>query len=370
MVQEKIRIGIIGANVHYGWGNLAHLPALVHLPEYEVVAICTAHQETAEESAKHYGVPLAFHDHQEMLSHPDIDAVAVVVRVPLHHRLTMDVLKAGKHVLTEWPLGANLKEAEDMAELARAAGVRAMVGLQGRFSPAFLTIKELIDQGFVGEVLSCHMTQIRPGALGRDSRRTWMRDGSLGASTLTIPFGHSVDSLCMCVGEFSEVSAVTSTQVRQWNETDTGRTVDVTSADNVLVSGLLASGAVASVHVASVPSHGSGMNLEIYGREGTLVASATTTTQIDPIRVKGARGGDGDLQELPIPDRHSYVPEGVPQGEPFNVARMYQAFAEAIRTGRPVEPDFDSAVTRHKLVEAVQAASDQGRSTPSTLSAP
>ena len=364
MAREKIRLGIVGANVHYGWGSRAHLPALAHLPDFELMAVCTAHRETAEEAAKQYGVPLPFHDHREMLRHPDIDAVAVVVRVPLHHRLTMDALRAGKHVLTEWPLGANLHEAQDMADLARAQGVHTMVGLQGRFAPAFLQLRELIEEGYVGEVLSCHLTQIRPGVLSRPSGRTWQRDRVLGATTLTIPFGHAVDCMCMCVGEFIEVSAVVSTQVPQWLETDTDRLVDVSAPDTILVSGRLASGAVASVHVASVPWHGSGMKLEVYGREGTLIASTGMSAQIDPVRVQGARGPDRTLQELPIPERLSTVPAGVPPGEPFNVARMYQGFAEAIRTGRMVEPDFATAVRRHTLVEAVQAASDQGRRVP------
>src|SRR5919202_3365157 len=176
MGQERIRLGIIGANMRYGWGTRAHLPALARLPDYEVVAVCTAHRETAEETAKQFGVPLAFHDHHEMLRHPDIDAVAVVVRVPLHHRLTMDALRAGKHVLTEWPLGANLSEAQEMADLARAQGVHTMVGLQGRLAPAFLRLKELIEEGYVGEVLSCKLTQTRHGGLSRTSGKTWLRD--------------------------------------------------------------------------------------------------------------------------------------------------------------------------------------------------
>jgi predicted dehydrogenase len=57
----------------------------------------------------------------------------------------------------------------------------------------------------------------------------------------------------------------------------------------------------------------------------------------------------------------------VPPGEPFNVARMYQSFAQAIRTGQRAEPDFATAVRRHTLVEAVQAASDQGRRVSVTL---
>ena len=161
------------SNVDYGWGSRAHLPALAHLPEYELVAVCTAHQETAEQSARRWGAQLAFYNHQDMLSSAEIDAVAVVVRVPLHHHITMGVLNAGKHVLTEWPLGANLQEAQEMADLARAKGVRTMVGLQGRFAPAVQRLKELVDEGYVGEVLSCNMTQFSPGVLSRTSDRTW-----------------------------------------------------------------------------------------------------------------------------------------------------------------------------------------------------
>jgi predicted dehydrogenase len=270
-------------------------------------------------------------------------------------------------VFTEWPLGANLWEAQEMADLARSQGVHTMVGLQGRFAPAFRRLKELLDEGYVGEVLACHLTQIRPGVLSRPAGRTWQRDRSLGATTLTIPFGHAVDCMCMCVGEFSEVSTVVSTQVPQWHETDTQRMVDVTAPDNILVSGRLANGAVASVHVASVPWHGSGMKLEIYGREGTLVASTGMSAQIDPVRLAGGRGSGRTLRKLAIPDRLEAVPPGVPEGEALNVARMYQGLAEAIRTGRRVEPDFATAVTRHRLIDAVQAASDQGRRVSVTL---
>ena len=123
---DKLKIGVIGANVGYGWSPRAHLPALLAMPDFELAAVCTAHEETARESAAKFGAPLAFHDHLEMLAQADLDAVAVSVRVPLHHRLTMDVLEAGKHVYTEWPLGANLQEAEEMADLARQLGLESV----------------------------------------------------------------------------------------------------------------------------------------------------------------------------------------------------------------------------------------------------
>ena len=362
MASDRLRVGVIGANVSYGWGPRAHLPALLALPEIELAAVCTAHENTAKESAEKYGAPMAFHNHQEMLRQADLDAVAVVVRVPLHHSLTMDVLEAGKNVFTEWPLGANLGEAEEMAELARNKGVHAMVGLQARCAPAFLQLKELIDEGYVGEVVSCHMTQFGSGVLTRTSDRTWQKDRELGANTLTISFGHAIDALCMCVGEFKEVSAVVSTQVPQWFESDTNRMVDVTSPDNILVSGTLESGAVISAHVSSIPWHGSGYRLEIYGREGTLVLSSAQGAQISSVQLLGGKSGDSDLKELPIQSQHKWAPDSVPQGAPYNVAQMWGRFADAIRNDKTFEPDFDTAVSLHRLVDAIQRASDTGQS--------
>jgi predicted dehydrogenase len=85
MATEKIRVGIIGANVRYGWGRDTHIPALSALTEFEITAVCTSRQEAADETAKHFGIPHAFADPYEMVQHPDVDLVSICVRVPLHH---------------------------------------------------------------------------------------------------------------------------------------------------------------------------------------------------------------------------------------------------------------------------------------------
>jgi predicted dehydrogenase len=360
MAEEKIRIGIIGANAHYGWSMRAHLPALLALPEYELTAVCTSRRETAEESAKRYGAKLAFHDYHEMVKHPDIDLVSVSVRVPLHHQMVRAALAAGKQVFCEWPLGANLAEAEEMANLARSQGVRTMVGLQARGDPVLLRIQELVSEGYVGEVLSCHMVMFLPGLLQRGLERAWMADQAAGANTLSIATGHAIDVLCFCVGEFTEVLSSVTTQVPVWETSEPGKTVAVTAPDNVLVSGVLTNGAVASVHVATVPWHGTGWRMEVYGREATLVASSRQMVQYAHIQLLGGKGKDGALEELSIPDRLTWIPAEVPQGSPFNVAQLYRSLSKAIRAGKGAQPDFDLAVRRHRLLDAIQRASDQG----------
>ena len=354
---ERIRLGIIGASPTVGWACRSHLPAIAASPEFELTAVCTTRMETANESARQYGARLAFDDYHKMLAHPEIDAVAVVLRVPAHYQITKDAINAGKHVFTEWPLGRTLEEAEEMANLARSKGVKVVVGLQARAAPAIRQMKQLVDEGYVGEIVSCSMGMVRGGVLARPSDRTWQRDDDLGATTLTIPAGHSLDALRFVVGEFSEVSSVVSTQVPQWLETDTQQHLDVTAPDNILISGRLANGAVVSAHVASIPWAGSGYRLEVYGREGTLIATSEDSPQLGAVRLQGASQGD-QLEDMAVSADHTDVLEGMPQGAPFNVGQLYYLFGEAIRGEDNRQPDFDTAVELHRFIEAVRQASN------------
>src|SRR3954470_15298082 len=180
---DKIRIGLIGASVRGTWSSRSHLPAARASADVELTAVCTTRADSAEAVRQAYGARLAFDDWRKMVVSPEIDAVAVVVRVPSHYDPTKAALEAGKHVYTEWPLGRTTAEAEELAELARARGVQTAVGLQSRVSPPLMYMKELIESGYVGEVMACRVSLIRDGMLERTSGRTWQRDASLGANT-------------------------------------------------------------------------------------------------------------------------------------------------------------------------------------------
>src|SRR6185503_18710574 len=95
---KTIRVGMVGVTPDRGFSSIAHMPALQALPEFEVVAICTTRQESAEAAARHYGVPLAFSDPAQLAQHPDVDLVTVCVKVPDHLVPVMAAIDAGKHV--------------------------------------------------------------------------------------------------------------------------------------------------------------------------------------------------------------------------------------------------------------------------------
>src|ERR1700694_2969119 len=115
---RKIRVGIVGASPHRGFASIAHIPALRALPQFEIAAVCTSRQESAETAARHYGIPLAFADPEKLAQHPDIELVTVSVKVPDHLRPVMAAIAAGKHVYCEWPLGRDTAEAVQMRDAA------------------------------------------------------------------------------------------------------------------------------------------------------------------------------------------------------------------------------------------------------------
>jgi predicted dehydrogenase len=360
---DKIRVGIVGATITTGgsgWGANAHVPALRALPDYELKAVCTAHEETAQASREAFGAELAFHDINEMAAHPDIDLIVVSVRVPLHYELVMAGLRGGKAVFSEWPLGANLKEAQEMADFARERSLRTMVGLQARSDPTMMYARDLVQQGYIGEVLTANLSMMSTAQIERGPGRIWQGVRSNGANTLTIPGGHSIDALCYVIGEFAEVSARVTTRIREWRHAESGEPFAVDAPDNVSVAGRLENGGEVAIQVAAVPSSPSGSRVEIYGREGTLVLTAGSSN-IGPNVLYAAKGRE-PLSEMPVPDRYKLVPEGTPAGQPRNVAQAYARMADVFHKDEGFDPDFDVAVQRHRLLDAFERSSNEGKS--------
>ena len=358
---DSIRVGIVGATVTpggSGWGANAHVPALQALPGYQLRAVCTAHAETAAASAARFGAELAFHAIEDMGARPDIDLVVVCVRVPWHYDLVMAGLRAGKPVFCEWPLGATLEEAEEMANLARDRDLRTAVGLQARSDPSVRYARDLIAQGYVGEVLTANLRVMSQAVLERGPGRIWQAVRANGANPLTIAGGHAIDALCYILGEVVELSARVTTRIREWRDEETGADVPVDAPDSITVAARLKSGAEIAIQVAHVPAQPTGTRLEIYGDAGALFLTAPSVST-GPGVLHGARGSDA-AAALAAPDEYLVAPAGTPPGPPRNVAHAYARMAEALEAGQQFDPDFDLAVRRHRLLAAIERSSETG----------
>src|SRR5580704_4002915 len=225
---SKIRVGIVGASPNRGFASIAHIPALRALPDFEIAAVCTTRQESAEATAKHFGIPLAFSDPEKLARHPDVDLVSVTVKVPDHYRPVMAAIEAGKHVYCEWPLGRDTEEAQRMLDAAERKSVRHAVGLQGQWSPTISYVKELVAGGYVGRVLTATMIGCAPN-WGATLDRAYQADFANGANLMTITGGHQIDALCHCLGEFRELSAFAVSQRDRIQAEDEGKLIPLTS---------------------------------------------------------------------------------------------------------------------------------------------
>jgi predicted dehydrogenase len=366
----KIRVGVVGANPTRGWGTAAHLPALRGLDEYELTAVATTRLETARATAKKFGIPRAFSDASDLVAHPDIDVVAVAVKVPEHDALIRAALEERKHVFSEWPLGVNADQARRLAALAAEKGVAHIVGLQGYHAPGAVFVRELLDQGAVGTPLAVSVvTSGGPAGRRIPAANMYATEAKAGATVLSISAAHVLATLERAVGRLRSVSGIVASVNREATVIETGEKVAVDAPDQVVVAGRLDSDAVLSLAVqgGSAPS-GPGFEARIIGTEATLTVRPASPGgfHITDWAVSIARE-DGTHEDLPVPERLTPVPASVPAGPPRNVAILYQVLAGRIRDGQPVTPDFADAAAHHELIDAIQKASDDGAAQAATV---
>src|SRR5256712_11653763 len=308
---KRIRVGIIGANPDRGWAAQAHIPALRSLPDdFEITALSTTRRGSADAAGKLFGVPAAFDNHQELVNSPTVDVVAGPVKVPHHLELATAALEAGKAVYCEWPLGNGLKEAETLAALAKKKGVLAVAGLQARSAPAVAYVRGLINQGYVGELLS---TTLIGSGMGWgptvEPFNVYMNDKKNGATMLSIGLGHAADALCHCLGEVRELSATTTMRRKSFTVVGTGESKPMAADDQVSVSGLLEGGAAFSIHYRGGSPRGTNLLWEINGTEGDpQLTAAGGQAQIFEMTVRGGQGAQSSLQILPVPEEDRWAP--------------------------------------------------------------
>jgi predicted dehydrogenase len=360
MGNGSIGVGIIGLSSAASWAARSHLPALRAVPGYEITALATSRIETAEVAAKTHNVPAFFDDPLKLAMSPEVDVVVIAVKVPRHRELVTAAVQAGKTIYCEWPLGNGRADAEAIANLAQDKGVRAFVGLQGHASPALRYVRDLVASGRVGDVVSTTLVA-SAGAWGAtiEPRLIYGLDRQKGVSMLTVQFGHTIDGLCWCLGEFCELSATLATRFPLVKRTDTGEMMSKTIDDQIAVNGILENGAVASVHYRSGTSKVANFLWEINGTMGDLVITGDHgRLQYNDFRIRGTT--PDELEDLPVPDSYKLVANTKPSDIFYTLAHTYKLLQDDIRNGTHHVPTFSDALVRHRMIDAIEKSSAEG----------
>jgi predicted dehydrogenase len=242
--------------------------------------------------------------------------------------------------------------------------VLGVVGTQACLSREILYMKQLIADGFVGEVLSTTLIA-RGGGWGgvipERKSQAYLLDNTNGATMLTIPVGHALAGLQAVLGDIEKVSAVLATRRSTALVVDSGEKLPDTAPDQVLVSGVLTGGAPVSLHFqGGMPRDSAGLLWEINGTEGDLrVTGPFGHLQLVPLTLSGARGDEKTFQMLPVPDNYqAELPADPMVG---NVARSYARMAADLRQGTRTAPSFDDAVALLRVIASIETAAADGK---------
>jgi UDP-N-acetylglucosamine 3-dehydrogenase len=177
---DRIRCGVIGL----GWFGEHHVDTMKQLPQCEVLAVCTRTKARLDEIAEKYNVPKRYTDYHDMLADEEIDMVSVVTHVNDHFRITVDALRAGKHVFLEKPMAGEEKECDNIVKEAKNTEQCFMVGHICRFDTVYALVKEEIEAGNLGKIISIH---------SRRNLAKWITEGHL--YKISALFGDGVHDL-------------------------------------------------------------------------------------------------------------------------------------------------------------------------------
>lgn len=373
------RIGIIGAN----WSLKVHGMIWQQFPDVEVAAVCTAHQETAEAAAKAFNIPKAYWDVADLVADPDIDIIDVGSRPAYRPPMVMAALNAGKHVYDALPFALTLDQAREQTELARAKGLVGTVDAQFRWGSAALQMKQMIDEGFLGNILGFNMQLLMP-LWERDGLAypacaypeggmdpyLWLADKSSGGSAWRNFGTHSTLFLTHLIGPVAEITGMHATGMKEWPLPD-GTVLKPDTADIGCATMRMANGAIGNLQTGWCVPDSEVMRIEIWGDRGRMVYTDPTfgdgvsgRLYAGPVATKDFGTLTGGMVE--VEPRHFAVP-GLPWSKqnnpPYMVAMswMFHNMLEAIKGNVPASPSFEEALHAHAVVTALEMSQETGR---------
>ena len=145
-----IKMGVLGCG---SIAEIAHFPSIKHCKQARVTAVCDIDAAVAEAAAKKWGAKQWFTDYRELFEKAKLDAVVIATPNNVHRNQAIAAAKAGIHVIVEKPLAVTNKEAWDIVNACKKAGVKLMVGCDRRFWVHNQWAKQLIEDGVIGNLL-------------------------------------------------------------------------------------------------------------------------------------------------------------------------------------------------------------------------
>lgn len=288
---QKVKFGVIGCG---SIAEIAHFPSVKEIPEAELVAVCDTNEERVRQVARKWKTKIYFTDYREMLTKEDLDAVVIATPNSFHRDQALAAAQAGVDVLVEKPMAITNKEAWDIVQGSKKAGIKLMVGCDRRFWLQNEYAKQLVEEGVIGKALMGsaslyeHWYLYQSHVAKTDFR---LKPDLAGAAAVSDTGAHAIDLITWLMG--SEVKRVVGVAKRL------AMPEDYTPLDDtVWILMEHKSGSYSCVSCNRFSPAVSQVTA-VYGTEGTVMTSSDATNPFQTAPLAVYTNKDYNLEELP-----------------------------------------------------------------------
>jgi predicted dehydrogenase len=352
--ERKVHVGVVGAG---RWAVRAHLPAYRRCEKAELVAICDASRSLATEAAARFKIPNVCNDYHDLIDREDIDVVDVCASAVSHYPIALAAIEKGKAVLCEKPLAMSYEQALTLSERASAARVKTMMGFTFRYSPVLLRVRELLEEGFVGEPYLFNGYEQNSQFVNPATPFRWNpgRDPSrLMPGSLEEYAPHLIDISLWLLGEIKQVAGSLKNFIPVRKIRDLGKTLPINIEDTAIWLAEFRSGTQATFQSSMIAIGGyPGIEIRIFGSKGAIIARLVEERGVtETLRV--ATPENTAFRQVRIPARLYYP--GYEKRDDWiqlyfgNLVRSF--ITEVAENGRP-GATFEAGVNAQEVEDAV-----------------
>lgn len=267
---KKLKVGIIGA----GRIGQVHAKSITyHIPQAEIVAISDIFVDGAKKVAEELGIPNYYEDYHEILNNPEIDAVLICSSTDTHADIACEAAEAGKHIFCEKPVDLTVAKIKKVIAAVEKAGVKLQIGFNRRYDHNFAYIKQLANEGKLGNLQTIKITS-------RDPEAPPVNYVKVSGGIFLDMTVHDFDMARFIGGEVDEVYANATVMV----DPAIGECGDV---DTALVALKFKSGAIGVIDNCRRACYGYDQRLEVFGSDGQATANNDTPTNVSLMNESG-----------------------------------------------------------------------------------
>jgi len=364
----EIGVGMLG----YAFMGKAHANALKKLPYMiypppavpKLAAIAGRSEAKVREAARRYGFAKAYTDWRAMLDDPEVQVFDNAGPNDLHAEPNIAAAQAGKHVISEKPLGRNAEECKLMWEAVKKARVKHQVAFNYRFVPAVRLIRNLIDAGKLGRIYHFRAAYLQEWIASEDFPMVWRLESKhAGSGALGDLGSHVVDLARYLVGEPKSLMARTETFIKQRKDArGKMQKVDVDDAFQAIVE--YRNGAVGTLEASRFcPGRKNSNTFEINAEKGSVRFNLEAMNELEVFWKDGERDTQGFTKVLVSESYHPFWSHWWPQGHiigwEHTFVHEFAHFFEAIVNKTKVAPhaaDFEDGYKNAVICDAILAS--------------